>query len=72
MAVAEHCQHKGVGEALLCYLEEKAKTLGVRIIKLNAREKSVGFYTKLGYQMIGPGHVLYGEIKHYKMEKRFA
>lgn len=72
MAVAEHCQHKGVGEALLRYLEEKAKALGVRIIKLNARENSVGFYTKLGYQIIGPGHVLYGEIKHQKLEKRFA
>ena len=72
MAVADHCQHKGVGEALLRYLEEKAKALGVRIIKLNARENSVGFYTKRGYQITGPGHLLYGEIKHQKLEKRFA
>jgi len=70
MAVAERWRHNGIGDALLCYLEEKARGLGVRLIKLNARDNSVGFYTKRGYQITGPGPILYGKIKHQKLEKR--
>ena len=70
MAVEDRWQHRGIGDALLRYLEEKARELGVQLIKLNARVNSVGFYTKRGYQITGPGHLLYGEIKHQKLEKR--
>ena len=70
MAVEDGWQGSGIGDALLRYLEEQARTLGVRLIKLNARENSVGFYTKRGYQITGPGHLLYGEIEHQKLEKR--
>ncbi len=70
MAVEESWQHHGIGDALLRYLEDQARTLGVRLIKLDARENSVGFYTKRGYQITGPGHLLYGEIKHLKLEKK--
>ena len=70
MAVAERWQHKGIGDALLHYLEEKARVLGVQLIKLNARDNSVGFYSKRGYQITGPGHLLYGKIKHQIMEKQ--
>jgi GNAT superfamily N-acetyltransferase len=70
MAVEDHWQGSGIGDALLSYLEEKARTLGVQLIKLNARESCVGFYTKRGYRITGPGHLLYGEIKHQKLEKR--
>ena len=72
MAVDEKWQHCGVGNALLHYLEEQAKALGIGIIKLNARENSLGFYTRRGYQITGPGHILYGEIKHQKLEKRLV
>jgi N-acetylglutamate synthase-like GNAT family acetyltransferase len=70
MAIEDRWQHSGIGDALLRYLEEKARELGVQLIKLNARVNSVGFYTKRGYQITGPGHLLYGEIKHQKLEKR--
>ena len=70
MAVNDHWQGGGIGDALLRYLEGKARALGVQLIKLNARESSVGFYTKRGYRITGPGHLLYGEIKHQKLEKR--
>ncbi|NNF97335.1 MAG: GNAT family N-acetyltransferase [Halobacteria archaeon] len=70
MAVEDRWQHSGIGDALLRYLEEQASALGVRLIKLNARENSVGVYTKRGYKVTGPGHLLYGEIKHQKLEKR--
>jgi len=70
MAVDDHWQGGGIGGALLSYLEEKARLLGVQFIKLNAREGSVEFYIKRGYRITGPGHLLYGEIKHQKLEKR--
>ena len=70
MAVEDRWQGSGVGDALLLDLEEKARALGVQLIKLNAREDSVGFYTKRGYRITGPGHLLYDEIEHQKLEKR--
>jgi len=70
MAVEDRWQGSGIGDALLRDLEDKARALGVQLIKLNARENSVGFYTKRGYQITGPGHLLYDEIKHQKLEKR--
>jgi N-acetylglutamate synthase-like GNAT family acetyltransferase len=69
MAVDDGLQKSGVGKALLHYLEEQARALGVRQINLNARENCVGFYIKQGYHITGPGPVLYGEIKHQKMQK---
>lgn len=70
MAVEDDWQRSGIGDALLRYLEKQARVLGVRHIKLNARENSVDFYTKRGYQITGPGHLLYGEIRHQMLEKR--
>ena len=69
MAVEASSQKRGVGKALLHYLEEQARTLGVRQINLNARENCVGFYIRQGYHITGPGPVLYGEIKHQMMQK---
>lgn len=70
MAVEDSLQKRGVGKALLHYLEEQAVALGVRLIKLNARENCIGFYIKQSYHITGPGHVLYGEINHQKMQKQ--
>ena len=69
MAVEASSQKRGVGTALLHYLEEQARTLGIRQMNLNARENCVGFYIKQGYHITGPGPVLYGEIKHQTMQK---
>lgn len=70
MAVEEQWQQSGIGNALLGYLETHAREHGVRLIRLNARENSVAFYRKRGYQVTGPGHLLYGEIQHQKMQKK--
>ena len=72
MAVDEAVQNQGVGKALLHYLEKRASTQGIQVIELNAREKSVGFYSKQGYVVTGPGHILYGVIKHQKMQKKLV
>ena len=70
MAVEEQWQQSGIGNALLGDLETHAREHGVRLIRLNARENSVAFYRKRGYQVTGPGHLLYGEIQHQKMQKK--
>jgi predicted GNAT family N-acyltransferase len=72
MAVQDRLQKRGVGTALLQYLEQQAIALGNRQIELNARETCVGFYIKQGYHVTGPGHILYGEIKHQKMQKQLS
>ncbi len=72
MAVEDHLQKNGVGKALLHYLEEQAVVLGIKQINLDARENCVGFYLKQGYHITGSGHVLYGEIRHQKMQKQIG
>ena len=72
MAVDDRWQGRGIGDMLLRYLEEQARSRGVGLIKLNARENYMKFYTNRGYQVTGPGHVLYGVIKHQQLEKQLA
>ena len=72
MAVEASLQNRGIGKALLHYLEEQAIALDVGLIELNARENCVGFYIKHDYHITGPGHVLYGEINHQKMQKQLS
>jgi ribosomal protein S18 acetylase RimI-like enzyme len=40
------------------------------VIVLDAREAAVGFYRRNGYEAVGEGHVLFGEVRHSKMRKR--
>ncbi|MFX0124926.1 MAG: GNAT family N-acetyltransferase [Candidatus Hodarchaeota archaeon] len=47
-------QRKGIGTALINYLETKAKKIGLRTLRLITIEKAtsaVNFYIKLGYQI---------------------
>ena len=69
MATAAKAERNGVAKMIVQYLEHKAKESGISIIQLNAREIAVPFYEKQGYQLIQKGHLLYGEIQHYVMEK---
>lgn len=70
MAVEKGYKNQGVGRKMLKKLEEHARneTKAKRII-LNARENATGFYEKSGYKIKEEGHTLFGEIKHYVMEK---
>ena len=36
---------------------------------LNARLEAVGFYERLGYEVVGPGPTLYGQVEHKRMQK---
>lgn len=69
MATIPAAERRGVAKLIVTSLEQKAKSLDIRKIQLNAREIAVPFYIKQGYTKIGVGHLLYDEIRHYVMEK---
>lgn len=70
MAVEKAHRGLGIGAALVKSLEEQAKQAGAKEILLHAREETLGFYTHLGYQIIGPSHTLFGTIRHQALVKR--
>lgn len=71
MAVDPAWQGKGLGQAILTYLEMMAvkKYPHLKSICLQARENAVNFYVKNGYQIKEKTFLLFGEIQHYLMEK---
>jgi N-acetylglutamate synthase-like GNAT family acetyltransferase len=69
MAVDENYRGKGIGGLLLEGLEKEAVRRGVKKLMLNAREKAVPFYERHGYTNRGEGEMLFGVIRHFKMEK---
>ncbi len=69
MAVLESHQKKGFGHLLVIKAEEYAKTKEMEVIWFNARETAVGFYEKLGYQIIDKSFLIEGIGSHYSMYK---
>lgn len=69
MAVETDFQGKGIGEKLMLHLESISIENGVKKIILHARVIAIGFYQKLGYEMIEKSNLLFGEIQHYLMKK---
>lgn len=69
MAVATDQQGKGIGKAVMDEIEAVCKANGYLQIILHARAVALPFYQKLGYQMVEPSHLLFGEIQHYLMQK---
>ena len=53
MAVLENHQKKGFGEALVHHVEHYIEKQNGAIIWFNARIIAIGFYKRLGYQIIG-------------------
>lgn len=70
MAVEPAWRGRGAGRALVEALEMQARALGMNEIVLDAREESVAFYQRLGYEVLGPSHTLFGTIRHAAMRKR--
>ncbi|HBC5066521.1 fatty acid biosynthesis protein FabY [Proteus mirabilis] len=70
MAVREDAQGKGLGSLVAMALESLARQEGVKRIVCSAREESVRFFEKLGYEncglVTGPQTT---PIKHYFMKK---
>ena len=68
MAVLNNLQGKGIGRALMQFAENIARDLGYKKLTMHARVTAVGFYEKLGYEVVGD---MFEEvtIQHNSMEK---
>ncbi len=68
MAVDPLYQGKGIGKALIGYVENFAKEQKINSINLHARKIAIPFYQKQGYNIIG-NEFLEVNIPHFKMDK---
>ena len=68
MAVFSGLQGKGMGRALMQFAENVAYDCGYRKVSMHARKTAIGFYEKLGYNVVGD-EFLEVTIPHYTMEK---
>ncbi|MFZ7113832.1 MAG: GNAT family N-acetyltransferase [Bacteroidota bacterium] len=69
MAVVDEFQGNGIGSLLIEHLEKIAKQRKLKRITLDSRENAVQFYLRNGYRIIEPSYLLFGTIKHFKMQK---
>lgn len=69
MAVEPAWQRKGIGSALVRAIEAQAREVSATEIVMHAREDTVGFYRRLGYEVTGTDHVLFDTIAHMTMRK---
>ena len=69
MAVLENNQGKGFGRQLVEHSEKVMKLQNVSLIWFNAREKAVGFYQKMGYEIVGNSFKIPDVGIHYVMWK---
>jgi ribosomal protein S18 acetylase RimI-like enzyme len=70
MAVLPAFQKQGVGEALVKEAEKFCTTQKADIIWFNARTSAVGFYQKMGYEILGPEFEIYDVGPHFLMYKK--
>ena len=68
MAVPNNMQGKGIGRALMGFAENIARDRGYKKLSMHARKTALGFYQKLGYQVIG-AEFLEVTLPHFVMEK---
>jgi GNAT superfamily N-acetyltransferase len=57
MAVADHRQRQGLGEALLRHAIDRVRAVGAEVLWCNARDSAQGFYARLGFVVEGDGFV---------------
>jgi ribosomal protein S18 acetylase RimI-like enzyme len=69
MAVLETHQKQGLGDALVKYCENYCNDNQIDLIWFNARTAAVGFYKKLGYQIVGEPFDIPDVGEHYLMYK---
>jgi predicted GNAT family N-acyltransferase len=69
MAVRTEMQGRGLGTEIIKWIEQKARELQLKKIILDARENAVKFYESNGYTVVADSYLLFGEIKHFKMQK---
>jgi predicted GNAT family N-acyltransferase len=69
MAVARAYEKHGIGRVMIKTMEEHASYSHCQKIVLDAREPAIGFYQKLGYEVVKKSYLLFGEIQHFRMIK---
>ena len=70
MAILESFQKNGYGQQLIERAEEISKQKNTDLIWLNAREKAVTFYQKLGYEVFSKPFDIVNIGLHYVMFKK--
>lgn len=70
MAILDHHQKKGFGEALVKHCETYCKDNQTNLIWFNARTAAVGFYKKMNYQVLGEAFDIKDVGEHYLMFKK--
>ncbi len=68
MAVSPIHQRRGVGKRLMKELEANLRSRGFTTFVLHARASAVGFYEKLGYEVVGDEFVDL-TVAHFRMVK---
>ncbi|MDQ3046749.1 MAG: GNAT family N-acetyltransferase [Bacteroidota bacterium] len=69
MGVKENTQGLGIGKKMIRAAEEKAISLGAKVMILQAREIAVDFYKKTGYSVKEKSFLMWDQIQHYLMQK---
>jgi predicted GNAT family N-acyltransferase len=69
MAVEPEYEKKGIGKLIVNALESHALKNNSEVIVLDAREPAVGFYKKLGYEILEKSYLLFGSVQHWRMRK---
>lgn len=72
MAVLKHHQKRGYGNQLILEAEVVANKYNCEILWFNAREKSVGFYEKMNYKIIGEPFDVIDSGTHFVMYKKLT
>lgn len=68
MAVNNNLQGKGIGASIIAFVENLSREKGFNKVMMHARDSSVGFYEKCGYNINGE-QFLELNIPHHVMEK---
>lgn len=63
--------HKKAGMQIIDLLETMVQQAGRSMIASNVREPHVSLFENAGYEIIGPGGILWGKLPQYIMQKEF-
>ena len=68
MAVVSGLQGKGIGRVIMNFAENVARDRGYKKLSMHARKSAIGFYQKLGYEIVGEEFEEV-TIPNYEMQK---
>jgi predicted GNAT family N-acyltransferase len=68
MAVVSGLQGKGIGRVIMNFAENVARDRGYKKLSMHARKTAIGFYQKLGYEIVGEEFEEV-TIPHFEMQK---